>query len=126
MGWIHYLGRSPSRAALLRGEVPRWIANSRRAGYIARVLLSAPPWVDLDALRALAAEAQRMTALTGRLHVLDHEIPLSHPRVCGLTVPWNIRVRHWRANASKGNRWTPPEQLELFPLDPFGENSSAP
>lgn len=56
-----------------------------------------------------------MTIFTGERHVLDHIVPVNHPRVCGLTVPWNIQVIHWRANGSKGNTWCP-EQLELFPM----------
>lgn len=113
MGLVDYCNKAPSRAKLLAGETPAWIANNKRGAYIAQVVLSAPPWVDRAALRALKAEAARMTKQTGELHVLDHIVPLSHPRVCGLTVPWNLRVIHWKPNASKSNRWCP-EQLEMF------------
>lgn len=112
MGMVDYI-KAPSRERLVRGDVPHWIANSPRSGYIAQVVLSAPPWVDRGALQALKREAARLTRDTGHLHVLDHIVPLNHPLVCGLTVPWNLRVVHWLANASKGNDWCP-DQLELF------------
>ena len=113
MGMVDYLGRGPSRAALLRGEVPAWIANSPRRDYIAAVILSAPPWVDRKELRALQNLARWETVMHRELHVLDHIVPLNHPRVCGLTVPWNLQVIPWRVNAAKSNRWLP-EQQELF------------
>lgn len=110
---IDYLGRAPSRRRLLAGDVPDWIKNSSRAPYIIRVVLSAPPWVDRKVLKHMQNEARRLTKETGHLHVLDHRVPLSHPNVCGLTVPWNLRIIHWRANLSKGNAWHP-DQLPLF------------
>lgn len=105
--------RGPSREKLLKGEVPAWIANNKRSSYIISVVLSAPPWVDRKALRALKTEAAAMTLATGVLHVNDHIIPLNHPNVCGLTVPWNLRIVPWRVNASKGAKWCP-DQMEMF------------
>jgi hypothetical protein len=117
MGMIDYLGRKPSRAKLLRGETPNWIARRHQGGrYIAAVLLSCPPWVDLAPLRALAAESKRRTKETGVQHALDHIVPLRHPLVCGLTVPWNLQIITKQQNDSKGNRWSP-DQMELFPGD---------
>lgn|SRR6185436_10677816 len=113
MGFIHYVNKAPSRAMLLAGETPLWIKNSKRRKYIAAVVLSAPPWVDRKALYALHEIAQALTRSTGELHTLDHIVPLNHPDVCGLTVPWNLRIVHWLVNASKGNKWNP-NQLELF------------
>lgn len=61
----------------------------------------------------MRATAKALSVFSGRLHVLDHIIPVTHPLVCGPTVPWNLRIVPWRVNASKGNRWNP-NQLELF------------
>jgi hypothetical protein len=117
---IHY-NRQKSRQALLKGEVPTWIRNSSRRAYITRVVLSIPPWVDQKELLALNAQAAELTKATGILHHLDHAIPLSHPRVCGLTVPWNLKIVPWRVNLSKSNYWCP-EQIELFPEESPSED----
>ncbi len=111
MGMVDYVGRS--RVRVMAGDIPPWIKNSRRHKYIAAVVRSAPPWVDRWELYALKAWAAAMTRMHGTLHTLDHIIPLTHPLVCGLTVPWNLQVIPWGPNCSKGNRWTP-DQLELF------------
>jgi 5-methylcytosine-specific restriction endonuclease McrA len=116
MGLAHYAARANgvSRQRLLAGDTPAWIANNKRARYIVSVVLSAPPWVDRKALLAMNAQAALLTKCTGILHVMDHIVPLNHPRVCGLTVPWNMQIITWRQNAAKSNRWCP-EQMELFP-----------
>lgn len=111
MSMVDYVGRS--RVRLVAGDMPAWISNSRRERYIAQVVLSAPPWVDRWELYALKHTAAALTIMTGELHVLDHIVPLNHPQVCGLTVPWNLRIVRWRVNASKGAKWNP-DQLELF------------
>lgn len=64
----------------------------------------------------MRAEAQYFTVLTGERWVLDHDIPVTHPDVCGLSVPWNFRIVPYRVNAAKGNYWCP-DQLELLPND---------
>lgn len=114
MGLVDYVGRAPSRERIASGSMPAWVERSKRRTYIAAVLLSAPPWVDRWELYALKHTAAALTIMTGRLHVLDHIVPLNHPRVCGLTVPWNLRIVPWRVNAAKSNTWCP-EQLELWP-----------
>jgi hypothetical protein len=114
MGFVHYCNKAPSRRRLVDGDVPAWIANSKRSRYIAAIVLSTPPWVNRKELFALHEAAQGLTRATGLLHTLDHIIPVNHPLVCGLTVPWNLRVTTWRVNASKSNKWCP-GQLEMFP-----------
>ncbi len=81
-----------------------------------------PPWVKDSpelkaAIRAYYKEAKRLTKLTGELHVVDHIVPKMGKIVCGLHVPWNLQVIHWKPNAQKG-AWVwpdmPCEQIELF------------
>lgn len=110
---IDYCGRAPSRQKLLNGVTPDWVRNNSRGSYIAQVLLSCLPWVDRWELYALQATARAITIMMGELYVLDHIVPLNGHNVCGLTVPWNIRIIHWRVNASKGAKFNP-DQLELF------------
>lgn len=81
-----------------------------------------PPWADRRAMAALYAEARRLTRLTGELHVVDHIVPLigkygGKHVVDGLHFEGNMRVIHWRENASKLNwEWPdmPVEQLHLI------------
>lgn len=99
---VDYVGRSRKR--VLAGDIPRWITNRGRTRYIAAVVLSAPPWVDRWELYALKHMAAAITVFTGKLHVLDHIVPLNHSEVCGLTVPWNLQIVPWQVNAAKSNR----------------------
>ena len=105
--------RPGAKASLMAGKRVAWIENSPRASYLRACVLSAPPWVDRWELEALRAWAAARTAFEGQQYVLDHIVPVTHPRVSGLTVPWNLRVVHWLVNAAKGNRWNP-DQMGLF------------
>lgn len=78
-------------------------------------ILATPPWVDM-------ADIQRVYDLAHeRKSTVDHQIPLNHPYVCGLHVPWNLRVVPAKSNFSKGNSWHP-DQMSLFepPEVPYG------
>lgn len=105
--------RMASRERLLLGEVPLWIANSKRSRYVTSVVLSAPPWVDRRALRLLKYRAQCLSEMSGIPHEIDHVVPLNHPLVCGLTVPWNLQIVPAKVNGAKSNRFNPHQQ-ELF------------
>lgn len=70
-------------------------------------------------------EARRRTrrdGWRGARWVVDHIVPLTHSRVCGLTVPWNLRVVTKAENDARSNRWLEwtddmfnfPEQLRLL------------
>lgn len=56
-----------------------------------------PPWIDPKELEKvyLCAAKRGLT--------VDHIIPLRHPLVCGLHVPWNLRPLSRSKNSSKGN-----------------------
>lgn len=98
--------RPSARAALLRGELVPWIERHSRREYIKRCVLSFPPWVDRKALKTLWYQARQLEIQTGVPHSLDHKVPVSHPLVCGLSVPWNLQVIPAKANMSKGNVWS--------------------
>ena len=88
-----------------RQRVSEWQKNNPakaraiNAARRARKRMAMPSWVDRQALAAIYAEAA--------IHnlVVDHIIPLTHPLVCGLHVPWNLQLLTAGANYIKGNRW---------------------
>ncbi len=106
------------REHLKAGREPEWLLKHPRRSYILACVWASVEWGDKAAMDALRDEARRLTRETGIRHVLDHDIPLSHPKVCGLNIAENMLVTTWFHNASKGNRWSPPgheqEQLELL------------
>lgn len=104
---------------LIAGDVPEWLQKHRRRDYIYSAILSFPYWVPRDVLRRIDEKAKRLTLSTGVPHEVDHIVPIRHPLVCGLTVPWNLQILTQRENGSKGNNWherdIKAEQLALFP-----------
>lgn len=102
----------------MRGEVPAWLLAHRRSRYIVSAILSFPFWASRAELRRIDEEAKRLTRSTGVPHEVDHIVPVNHPHVCGLTVPWNLQILTQRENGSKGSTWsddeTNSEQLTLF------------
>lgn len=93
------------------------MAGKRRR---ARERRATPPWLSplqRLAINVLYQLANTATRDTGVLHVVDHIVPLDGKLVCGLHVPWNMRVTHWRENAVKAwHTWPdmPFEQIALF------------
>lgn len=100
------------RPRLLQGVEPDWLRRHTRRTYIRQAVLSAPMWVNREHLKRLHEYARFLTVMTGTEYVLDHIIPLNHPDVCGLTVPWNLRVITRAQNASKSGKWNP-HQIEM-------------
>jgi len=77
--------------------------------------LATPKWLkrlDMLAIRHLYQIAVTMTRTTGEAYVVDHIIPLQHEDVCGLHVPWNLRVITRKENGLKSNK-IPAEDLYL-------------
>jgi 5-methylcytosine-specific restriction endonuclease McrA len=75
----------------------------RRASKQAR-----PKWLtpeQRDEMNTMYKRARALTIETGILHHVDHIVPLKHPLVCGLHVPWNLQVLTQPENDSKGNNF---------------------
>ena len=66
-----------------------------------------PPWLtrkQKTEIRQLYQIAITMTKTTGEQYVVDHIVPLRSPDVCGLHVPWNLRVITQEENLKKSNK----------------------
>ena len=66
-----------------------------------------PPWVtrkQKTEMRALYQAAIHLSKTTGERYVVDHIIPLRSEVVCGLHVPWNLRVITQDENLKKSNK----------------------
>jgi 5-methylcytosine-specific restriction endonuclease McrA len=88
--------------------------SANRQPYLDRAALqrsgakeAAPQWLTKQHWEAIAevyAIAQRLTVITGVLHVVDHVWPLKGARSCGLHVPWNLQVITHAFNVAKGSK----------------------
>lgn len=71
-----------------------------------RLLSATPPWADMDAIKAVYSERDRIIAVTGEDHHVDHIIPLQGDLVCGLHVAENLQILTKAANLGKNNKFT--------------------
>ena len=61
-------------------------------------------------IRQLYQIAITMTQTTGEQYVVDHIVPLRGEAVCGLHVPWNLRVITQEQNLKKSNKLVDPQE----------------
>jgi len=74
-----------------------------------------PPWLtrrQKSEIRQIYQIAITMTKTTGEQYVVDHIVPLRSETVCGMHVPWNLRVTTQEENLKKSNKLldTPPKE----------------
>jgi len=84
------------------------IANGWERMRRARRLQATPEWLsesDKLGLRHIYKSCKIKTAWTGVRHSVDHIVPIQGDAVCGLHVPWNVRVVTSKDNLAKGNRF---------------------
>jgi hypothetical protein len=69
--------------------------------------LATPKWLTREQkgqIRELYKIAITMTKTTGEQYVVDHIVPLRSEFVCGLHVPWNLRIIPRQENLLKSNK----------------------
>ena len=70
-----------------------------------RLIKATPEWVDQGSIVIKYKERDCLNRMTGLPHHVDHIVPLKGKNICGLHVPWNLRVILARDNLSKSNKW---------------------
>ena len=76
-----------------------------------RFRAATPPWLTRKQkleIRQLYQVAIILSKTTGERYVVDHIIPLQGETVCGLHVPWNLRVTTQGENLKKSNKLLAP------------------
>ncbi len=71
-----------------------------------RVKQATPTWLShtqIDAMQDMYVRCATVTKLTGNKHHVDHIVPLKGINVCGLHVPWNLRIIPAEMNIAKSN-----------------------
>lgn len=77
-----------------------------------------PDWLSRkqkSEVRQLYQAAITLTQTTGDQYVVDHIYPLRSEVVCGLHVPWNLRVMTQEENLKKSNSLPPDSEALAFP-----------
>lgn len=70
-----------------RQATPRWLTRAQKSQ-----------------IRQIYQIAITMSQTTGEQYVVDHIVPLRSDEVCGLHVPWNLRVITQEENLKKSNK----------------------
>lgn len=103
--------RNPDKCRELKA---RWlsknkdIALSYTSNRRRRVRNATPKWVtdtDMCVMRSMYLECRRISSESGVPHHVDHVIPLKGKNVCGLHVPYNLRIIPKHDNLMKSNHF---------------------
>ncbi len=86
----------------------RAIMTSYKAKRRAKEQMATPAWLtkaQLDAIKSVYIESERLSLETGIPHQVDHIVPLSGRIVSGLHVPWNLRAIPATENNRRPRIW---------------------
>jgi len=77
------------RRAAHRRAVPSWLSEEQK-----------------DYISKLYRFRRNVSGVVGREYHVDHIIPLRGKNICGLHVPWNLKIIPAKENLVKGNSWS--------------------
>ena len=90
---VQVLADNKVRRRKHREATPKWLSRKQKSE-----------------IRQLYQIAITMTQTTGEQYVVDHIVPLRGESVCGLHVPWNLRVITQDENLKKSNKLVDPHK----------------
>lgn len=115
MAGVAFDKSKPMPAWLCRPLASLTPAQRRRVNWYRKIWRAQPDWQESAPLLSIYRECWRMRQ-RGKDVTVDHIVPMSSPRVCGLHVPWNLRIISRQENAAKSNYFWPggPEHGDLL------------
>jgi hypothetical protein len=108
---VRTLQSTPDQIQKSRERAKKWQRENRgkaRANNRLRkmhVRRAMPKWVPLKDIQVFYEMASDLEKKTGQKYHIDHIVPLINETVCGLHVPWNLRVIPAEENLKKGNKF---------------------
>ncbi len=90
---------------VIRKEKKRPQQNAIMARRRAMKRNAMPRWANRKEIKEFFRVATELTKTTGIKHHVDHIIPLVHPMVCGLHVPYNLQILTAEENLKKSNHF---------------------
>ena len=103
--------RTEKGKATIGRRVERTRISGKRAAYSAArrslQVAATPPWVEMDAIYEIYAEAAALSERDESPWHVDHIDPLSHRLVCGLHVALNLQAVPAIDNLRKSNSFKP-------------------
>lgn len=79
---------------------------AKTSQYRSKKLNAVPKWLskeDVAKMRSIYKSCKLISKKTGIRHEVDHIVPLNHPLVQGLHVPWNLQILTAEENKKKSN-----------------------
>ena len=89
------------------GRQPVHIENEKSIRRKRAIEGATPAWSDRNKVLEIYEQARKITELTGVQHHVDHVVPLTSKKVCGLHNEFNLRVIPATDNLKKHNRTWP-------------------
>lgn len=99
---------------LYKKQMARKEYEKNKHAYISRVakrkaarLQATPSWLtekQLNDITNIYRVCSNVSKATGKVHHVDHIVPLQGENVCGLHVPWNLAILPASMNLAKSNK----------------------